>query len=69
MRRTSALLAVTALLAIGMPTVALAKQDKAPERTIRAGVGVSDATWNVGASAGQYADPHASLANSVDGDV
>jgi hypothetical protein len=69
MRRLPALLAVTALLAVGVPTLALAKQNSTAERTIRAGVGVSDATWNVGAAAGQYSDPHASLANSVDGDV
>jgi hypothetical protein len=31
------------------------------ERTVRAGVGVADATWNVGAAAGQYSAPNTSL--------
>lgn len=37
-----------------VPTVARAV-DPAPASEVRAGIGVVDATWNVGASAGQYA--------------
>ncbi|HWH27510.1 MAG TPA: neutral/alkaline non-lysosomal ceramidase N-terminal domain-containing protein, partial [Mycobacteriales bacterium] len=36
-----------------------------PERTVRAGVGIVDATWNVGAAAGQYSDPNSSLVENV----
>jgi hypothetical protein len=68
-------LVVLALVAVAVPAVALTRpelpgeQGHHDDRTMRAGVGVVDATWNVGASAGQYADPHASLADSLSGSV
>src|SRR3954452_14722791 len=68
LRRLPAALSALALVA-SVPVVAHAAPAAQPDKTIRAGVGVVDATWNVGASAGQYADPHASLANSLTGDV
>jgi hypothetical protein len=36
-------------------------------QTIRGGYGVADATWNVGAAAGQYSDLNSSLAENVGG--
>src|SRR4051794_30232667 len=67
LRRLPALLSAFALVAIAVPTVALAKAgDSGP--TIKAGVGIADATWNVGAAAGQYAADNTSLATNVAGD-
>ena len=45
-------------------TNALARADL-PESTMRAGVGVADATWNVGVSAGQYSEYNAGLATGL----
>ena len=59
LRRVPALLSAVALVAAGvaLPAVAIAKGGGSPEKTIRAGVGIADATWNVGAAAGQYSKP------------
>ncbi len=58
LRRLPALLSAVALVVAGVavPTVAAAKGGPS-DKTIRAGVGIADATWNVGAAAGQYAKP------------
>ena len=53
MRTRVATLAVIAALLAGVPAVAQARKE--PASRVLAGVGVVDATWNVGASAGQYA--------------
>lgn len=37
------------------------------ERSVRAGVGIADATWNVGAAAGQYSAENTSLAEGLAG--
>jgi hypothetical protein len=55
--RLPLVLAAVALVAVTVPTLALAKSGDAAVPTIRAGVGVADATWNVGAAAGQYSKP------------
>lgn len=71
LRRLPAALSALALVALAVPAVALAKPGMLPgtdAKTIRAGVGIADATWNVGAAAGQYAGVNASLAASVAGD-
>ncbi|HEV7888858.1 MAG TPA: neutral/alkaline non-lysosomal ceramidase N-terminal domain-containing protein [Acidimicrobiales bacterium] len=54
MRRLSVVLFVTALLAGLLGTLPGAAADDPPSR-VRAGVGTADATWHVGAGAGQYA--------------
>jgi hypothetical protein len=58
-------LAVTALpaAALDRPGLLPAAGDQAP--TVRAGVGVVDATWNVGAAAGQYSAANSSLVENV----
>ena len=67
--RLSVLLPVVALVAVAVPSVALAAKPAPPpaERTVRAGVGIADATWNVGAAAGQYSAENTSLAENVAG--
>ncbi|HUF32300.1 MAG TPA: hypothetical protein VMN58_03710, partial [Acidimicrobiales bacterium] len=56
---------VAALLVASAPVVSTAQADEEP--TFRAGVGVADATWHVGAGAGQYADKEPAGANdSID---
>ena len=69
LRRVPALLSAVALVATGVavPAVAIAAKGGSAEKTIRAGVGVADATWNVGAAAGQYADANTSLAENLAG--
>ncbi len=67
LRRLPALLSAVALVAVGAPAYALVKVPDAPGRTIRAGVGIADATWNVGAAAGQYAPENTSLVENVAG--
>jgi hypothetical protein len=65
--RARALILILALLAVAVPTLgstALAKP--APPATVRAGVGVVDATWNVGASAGQYASDRSEVPGEDD---
>ena len=54
MKRALIQLAAVATLAAG-GVHALAADDPAAENGLRAGVGVVDATWHVGAGAGQYA--------------
>ena len=70
LRRLPAVLSAVALVAVGVPTLAIAASG-GPERTIRAGVGIADATWNVGAAAGQYSAENTSLAENLanDGEV
>jgi hypothetical protein len=65
LRRLPAVLSAVALVAVIVPTVALAKGGSTAEPTIRAGVGIADATWNVGAAAGQYANENTSLAENL----
>src|SRR3954465_7694985 len=62
-RRLVAVLAATAAIAtVGALTPASAKPGTdGPAPTVKAGVGVVDATWHVGASAGQYASSRAGL--------
>ena len=64
-------LAALALAVTALPASALERPavlDAAPlENTVKAGVGVVDATWNVGATAGQYADANSSLVENVGG--
>ncbi len=62
MRRLPLALAAVALLVGGLPSYGA---DAPPERTVRAGVGVVDATWNTGAAAGQYASENTSLVENV----
>jgi hypothetical protein len=72
-RRLSLLLATAMLAGVAVPAYALTRPSAsdpagavpAGSKTVRAGVGVVDATWNVGAAAGQYAAPNTSLAESV----
>lgn len=64
LRRVPAVLSAVALVAVGVPTIAIAAGG-GPEKTIRAGVGIADATWNVGAAAGQYSDGNTSLAENL----
>ncbi|MEY2474961.1 MAG: hypothetical protein QOG87_276 [Actinomycetota bacterium] len=59
MRSRIARLVVVAALLAALPAVAQARK-AAPSRVL-AGVGVVDATWNVGASAGQYASDRPGL--------
>lgn len=59
MRNRVALLLALGLLLAGVPSVVLAKQP--PPSQVQAGIGVVDATWNVGASAGQYASERPGL--------
>lgn len=66
LHRLPALLSAVALIAVGVPTVAIARSGGDAGRTIRAGVGIADATWNVGAAAGQYSKP-TSLAQNLAG--
>src|SRR5688500_3923170 len=65
MNRFRALLAV-ALLAVALPFVSQAATAKPKDggSNVRAGVGVVDATWNVGASAGQYATERYGIADA-----
>jgi hypothetical protein len=58
-RRLALLLAAASLL--GGSAVAVAKQPALPEKTVRVGYGQADATWHVGAAAGQYSDPNTGL--------
>ena len=67
LRRVSAVLSAVALVAVAVPAIAAAKGAASPDKTIRAGVGIADATWNVGAAAGQYADLNTSLAENLAG--
>ena len=62
MSRFRALLLV-ALVLSSLPVVAAAKPAD-PESNVKAGVGVVDATWNVGASAGQYATERYGIADT-----
>jgi hypothetical protein len=58
---------VTALLSL--PAIASSSSASVPEPTLRAGASVVDATWHVGASAGQYSgfrSPHEELHGDVD---
>jgi len=70
LRRLPALLSVVALVAVTVPALALAQPGSPPAdhgaKTIKAGYGQADATWNVGAAAGQYAGTN-SLAQNVAG--
>src|SRR5688572_15662941 len=66
LRRLPAALSAVALVAVGVPTIAIAASS-GPEKTIRAGVGIADATWNVGAAAGQYSAENTSLAENLAG--
>ncbi|MCA1712062.1 MAG: hypothetical protein LC789_10690 [Actinobacteria bacterium] len=71
LRRLPAALSAAALVALAVPAVALAKPGGLPAgdaKAIEAGYGVADATWNVGAAAGQYANENTSLAENVAGD-
>ena len=56
-------LVVAGLLLSTLPVAAFAKP-KGPESDVKAGVGVVDATWNVGASAGQYATERYGVADT-----
>ena len=68
LRRLPVVLSVVALVAAAAPAIAAATSAPEPRATIRAGVGIADATWNVGAAAGQYAPENTSLAqNLIDG--
>ncbi len=72
LRHVPAVLTAAALVALTLPTLAAADPVgpvPLPGPTIRAGVGVADATWNVGAAAGQYASENTSLAENVAGDA
>ena len=69
LRRLPAVLSALAIVTATVPAVAAvsaAVSGSAP--TIKAGVGIADATWNVGAAAGQYATENTSLAQNVAGD-
>jgi hypothetical protein len=69
LRRLPAVLSAIAIVTATVPAVAAvsaAVSGDAP--TIKAGVGIADATWNVGAAAGQYATENTSLAENVAGD-
>jgi hypothetical protein len=68
LRRVTAALSAVALVAVAVPALAAVRGGTAaPEKTIRAGVGIADATWNVGAAAGQYAPENSSLAENLAG--
>jgi hypothetical protein len=71
-RRVSLLVAAAVLAGVAVPAYALSRPDlpspaAAPQvgQTIRAGVGIADATWHVGAAAGQYSSENTSLAENV----
>lgn len=66
LRRLPAVLSAVALVAVGVPTIAVAASG-GPEETIRAGVGIADATWDVGAAAGQYSAENTSLVENLAG--
>ena len=67
MRKATPLLTLLLVMALTVPAGARSNTDGAPRSpaappsNVRAGVGIADATWNVGAGAGQYAekDPNA----------
>ena len=64
MRRLGLLLAAASL--VGGSAVAIAKPPvAAPVATIKAGYGQADATWHVGAAAGQYAPENTGLAENL----
>ena len=70
MRPLRLVLAVLLLLALAVPAAANNKAPAAatasPEvATVRAGVGIADATWNVGAGAGQYTEKDPNAASLV----
>ena len=66
LRRLPAVLSAVALVAVGVPAFAVAKGGVLPGgKTISAGYGEADATWNVGAAAGQYANDNTSLAENL----
>ncbi|MEX2290419.1 MAG: hypothetical protein WD794_08865 [Mycobacteriales bacterium] len=67
LRRLPAVLSAVALVAGAVPAVAAIKGPPALEPIIRAGYGVADATWNVGAAAGQYSAENSSLAENLAG--
>ena len=68
LRRLSAVLSAATLVAVAVPAAATSDPAAPPAGTIRAGVGIADATWNVGAAAGQYAAENTSLAENLAGD-
>ncbi len=69
-RRLPAVLTAITLVALAVPAYAIAKAEGPATKTIRAGYGQADATWNVGAAAGQYASENTSLVENVgDGEV
>src|SRR5262245_7744724 len=53
-RAVIAATATSLVLAAGIPALAVHGDDAAPWTGLRAGVGVADASWHLGASAGQY---------------
>ena len=71
LRHLPAILSTAALVALPLPSLAAASPavPAVAGPTIRAGVGIADATWNVGAAAGQYAPENTSLAENVAGDA
>lgn len=66
LRRLPAVLSAVALVAVAVPALAAVRGGPSVAPTIRAGVGIADATWNVGAAAGQYSKP-TSLAQNLAG--
>src|SRR3712207_271081 len=65
-RRVPAALSAVALVAVAVPAIAAVKGSVAgPGKTISAGYGEADATWNVGAAAGQYSNGNTSLASNL----
>jgi hypothetical protein len=72
MRRTASVLLATLLLSGAMASATVAAEPAlpaAPPPTLRAGVATVDATWHVGAAAGQYSGvrlPHEELSGEID---
>ena len=72
-RRLSVLLAAAVLAGVAVPAAALSRPEvpsagsslSPGTRTVQAGVGIADATWNVGAAAGQYSAENSSLVENV----
>ena len=73
MRKLLIVLAALMVMAVAVPAGAKSsggKQDMPnPHRSlVRAGVGIADATWHVGAGSGQYADKNPNALSAVTGD-
>jgi hypothetical protein len=67
-KRLLPFLTALAVAVVGLPIAHAPAQEAPPAGTVRAGYGEADATWHVGAGAGQYTDKNPdNVVNSVSG--